>query len=170
MRQMMLTRSEILKEITAGRIRIVPFSDANLGPASYDVTLGDEFRIITAKKPILLTDDADVTAHSKKITAEQYTLKPGESVLGITRERITLPSDICAEVQGRSRFARFGLAVHITASFIQPGVSNRTVLEICNTGPATLILTPGTRIAQIIFARCEGTATYAGAFQSQEAL
>ena len=35
-------------------------------------------------------------------------------------------------IEGRSRFARIGLFVHITAGFMNPGINNRQVLEIYN--------------------------------------
>jgi len=88
--------------------------------------------------------------------------------LGITRERVKLPSDLCALVEGRSRFARLGLSVHITASFINPGVNNQTVLEIFNASSLTLALYPGTKVCQMVFMTMEGRATYNGSFQDQK--
>lgn len=37
-----------------------------------------------------------------------YLLKPGELVLGMTFEKLTLPPDIAGSMEGRSRFARYG--------------------------------------------------------------
>ncbi|CAG8790871.1 6188_t:CDS:2, partial [Racocetra persica] len=86
----------------------------------------------------------------------------------ITREMVSLPPDICALVaEGRSRFARLGLSVHITASFIHPGVKNQTVLEIFNASSLTLALHPGTKVCQMIFMTMEGQAEYSGIFQGQ---
>jgi len=41
-----LTRDAILAEIEAGRLRIDPFAPSAVGPASIDLTLGDELRVI----------------------------------------------------------------------------------------------------------------------------
>jgi dCTP deaminase len=57
-------------------------------------------------------------------------------VLGLTKEKITLADNISDRFEGRSRFARFGLAVHVTAGFMHPGISNHLVLEIVNSGYA----------------------------------
>ncbi|EXX51586.1 hypothetical protein RirG_260600 [Rhizophagus irregularis DAOM 197198w] len=103
------------------------------------------------------------------------------NLLGITKERVQLPSDLCAlvgklkkitnekssQIQGRSRFARLGLSVHITASFINPGSNNQTVLEIFNASSLTLALYPGTKVCQMIFMTMEGQAHYNGIFQDQ---
>ena len=70
-------------------------------------------------------------------------------------------------IEGRSRFARLGLSVHITASFINPGVDNQTVLEIFNASSLTLALHPGTKVCQMIFMTMKGEAEYSGIFQGQ---
>ena len=42
--------------------------------------------------------------------------------------------------EGRSRFARIGLFVHITAGFMNPGINNRQVLEIYNASNVRSVL------------------------------
>jgi dCTP deaminase len=101
---------------------------------------------------------------------ESFTLMPSETVLGITHERIKLPPNICGWLEGRSRFARMGLVIHMTASFIQPGINNRQILEIGNLAPFPIVLKPGVRICQIILERTEGKASYQGKFMRQDRL
>jgi dCTP deaminase len=61
----------------------------------------------------------------------------------MTHEKITVPDDMIALVEGRSCYARVGLSMHQTAPWIQPGWPGRAiVLEIFNTGPLTIQLTP----------------------------
>ena len=57
-------------------------------------------------------------------------IMPGETVLGITRERISLGAGLCGWLEGRSRFARLGLMVHISAPFMGPGIDSQQVLEM----------------------------------------
>lgn len=165
-----LTRDVILKEIRDGRIVIDPFTEDQVGPASVDLTLDNKFR--TFKKiheTFDVTEDANYATITDYIEVEdRFLLMPGEAVLGITRERICLPDDLCGWLEGRSRFARVGLTVHITAGFMQPGIGNRQVLEINNMASVPLALIPGTRLAQFIFQRCEGKARYQGRFSNQE--
>jgi len=73
---------------------------------------------------------------------ETYSLEPGEFVLCLTHESVTVPRSLIARVEGRSTYARMGLSMHQTAPWIQPGWSGRIVLEIVNNGPLTLELTP----------------------------
>jgi dCTP deaminase len=165
-----LTHDEILREIEAGRIQIEPFDPGAVGPASVDLSLDNKFRVFRKiHETFDVTEAANYEAVTEYIEVDDYfLLMPGESVLGITREKITLPDDICGWLEGRSRFSRVGLTVHVTASFMQPGISNKQVLEINNVAPIPLSLHPGTRICQFIFQRCEGTAHYHGRFADQE--
>jgi dCTP deaminase len=97
-------------------------------------------------------------------------LDPGATIHGITRERLTLPPDLCGFLEGRSRYARLGLMIHVTSAFVQPGVSNRQVLEISNVSGRPLEIHPGTRLCQIVLFRTEGEAVYRGRFADQSEL
>ena len=165
-----LTHDEIQKELKQGTIVIdPPVSEDQISVASVDLHLANEFRVFSTEKTTAVdlqeaTDYMDIT---ESIITEKLTVQPHETVLGITKEKITLPSNICGWLEGRSRFARLGLLIHISAGFIQPGVSNRQVLEITNLSPHPLVLHANERLCQIIFQRCEGTAVYNGRFVAQ---
>ena len=166
--QMILTKKEILKEIKGGRVKIQPFDKNAIGPASIDLTLGDELRIFNSEKAVI-SEKTDYKKISKIIKINKgYDLKPGELVLGITKEKITLPENIAGWINSRSRFARIGLMSHITAPFVAPGVSNKQVLEIYNAGNNTIKLLPNTKICQLVLQECKGNAKYNGKFKNQE--
>jgi dCTP deaminase len=167
-----LTRDAILAAIDAGRVVLEPFSRDQVGAASIDLTLGDEIRVIeTHGEPIPILADADYRDYTRVERLERpFLLRPGATVHGITRERITLPEDLCGLLEGRSRFARLGLMIHVTSAFVQPGVSNRQVLEISNVAGRALELHPGVRICQLVLLRTEGRATYRGRFADQQEL
>ena len=165
-----LTHERILQLITKGDIKIEPFDRKRIGPASIDLTLDTKFRVFKNVHELvhLSSDEFDVDAVSELIEMRDFfTLLPGQTVLGITVEKITLPPTICGWIQGRSRFARIGLMVHITASFIQPGVSNKQVLEMSNAGPIPLALHPGVAICQLILEEVKGEGKYTGKFVNQ---
>lgn len=168
---MILTRDKILGEIEGGNIRISPFQRSFLGPASYDLALGTTLRVFVERhEPFAVNNDADFRHLTKLIRMSKkkgYTMKPGEAVLGVTSEKISLSPNIAGWLEGRSRFARIGLMVHISSPFMQPGISSRQVLEIANLGPTPLTIFPGTRICQFVFERCEGKAVYRGRFRKQ---
>jgi dCTP deaminase len=167
-----LTRDAIQQELSAGRIQVEPWSADQLGPASIDLTLGDSIRVIEpVGAPIPIDDDVDYRDHThvRKLD-EPYPLAPGTTIHGITRERITLPDDLCGFLEGRSRFARLGLQIHVTSAFVQPGVSNRQVLEMSNVSGRTLQIRAGVRICQLVLFRTEGQAVYRGRFAEQQDL
>lgn len=169
---MILTRAVILAEIEAGRLRIEPFSADQVGPASIDLHLDDEIRVLRdGPEPIEIRDDVDyLTVTDRRPLADPYILAPGETILGITRETIHLPGDVAGWLEGRSRFARLGLMIHVTAGFVSPGVRNRQVLEISNVSHRGLAIHRGTRLCQIVLQRCEGNAIYTGRFAEQTRL
>ena len=163
-----LSRSAILREMKKGTIKVSPFSESNIGPASIDLTLDNQFRIPKRRKAIVITNEihGEQYAHLKK--SSRIVLKPGELALGITKETVTLSQGFCGWLQGRSRFARLGLMVHVSSSFVHPGVSNKQVLEMVNVGKSPLVITPGLKICQLILQRAEGKGQYKGRFQRQK--
>jgi dCTP deaminase len=166
-----LTRTEILDHIDAGTIVIDPFDHEQVGPASIDLHLDRQFRVFRPAQEIFhVTDEADYRHITDLIEVDDYfLLLPGQAIHGVTQERITLPDDICGWIQGRSRFARIGLMVHVTANFMQPGIRNaKQVLEMNNAGPIPLAIHPGTTMCQIILEQCTGRAQYLGRFQGQQ--
>ena len=164
-----LARDEILKEIAAGHIRIDPYDPTMVGPASVDLHLGSEFRVFRkAREVIRVTEETDYETITEKVhAADGLMLIPGETVLGITREQITLAPHLCGWLEGRSRFARLGLLVHVSASFMQPGIANKQCLELSNFSPMPLLVAPGLPICQFIFQRTIGEARYTGRFRDQ---
>jgi dCTP deaminase len=166
-----LIGEEIEKALKNRSITIEPLDSSQIGPGSIDLTLGNDFRIFKKKfKTYHIKNDShfqDITRDVHVKDGGYIVIKPGEMVLGITKEKITLADNISGRLEGRSRFARFGLAVHVTAGFMHPGISNHQVLEIVNLGHGPLALYPGTRICQFIFEKCDGHATYQGRFVEQ---
>lgn len=165
-----LTHDEIIKRIEKKEIKIEPFNPKNVGPASIDLTLDNKFRVFKNIRDLvhLTSDEVDIDAVSEVVTINNfYTLMPGSTVHGITVEKVTLPDNICGWIEGRSRFARLGLMVHITASFIQPGAENKQVLEMNNAGPVPIAIHPGITICQIILEETLGKSKYQGKFKAQ---
>lgn len=165
-----LTRDEIRKRIKTGEIKIEPFDQTSLGPASYDLHLGNKFRIFREIKEIFkVTPQVDFEKVTELTEVNgQFLLMPGQTVHGITQEKIILPPNLCGWIEGRSRYGRLGLIIHITSGFIQPGSCGNQVLEINNLGPIPLSLSAGLPICQIIFQECKGRAYYQGKFVNQK--
>lgn len=166
-----LIGDEIKKALDSGLINVQPLDPSQIGPGSIDLTLGNEFRIFKKQLQVYhIKDESNFEELTEVVhinDGNSIVISPGEMILGITKEVVTLAENISGRLEGRSRFGRFGLAVHVTAGFMNPGISNRQVLEIVNLGNTPLALYPGIRICQFIFEKCLGTAKYEGRFSQQ---
>ncbi len=164
-----LTRDVILRELDSGRIRIDPLDRSQIGVDSIDLTLGHQIREIkSSDDAIRVEDETDYRDHTLVRTLDApYRLEPGVTIHGITAEHVSLPDDLCGFLEGRSRFARLGLMIHVTSAYVQPGVSNRQVLEMSNVSSRALEIVAGVRICQLVLMRTEGRAVYAGRFKNQ---
>ncbi|KAL6057023.1 Deoxycytidine triphosphate deaminase [Balamuthia mandrillaris] len=167
-----LAREQILAAVKNGEIQITPFDESAVGCASIDLTLSNEFRFYKPGLTVIpVKEDTDYKDITEKVVLKEgdsYLLLPGCACLGITRETVKLGPNLCGLLEGRSRFARLGLFVHITAGFMNPGIENRQVLEIYNASNHPLALIPGEKVCQFVFMRMEGEASYSGKFSVNE--
>ena len=151
---MVLSDRSIREEIAAGRIVIDPFDDALVQPSSVDVRVGSAFRVfrnsrypyIDVKLPM-----EDLTELVTVADDEPFILHPGEFVLGVVAERVGLPTDIVATLDGKSSLGRLGLVVHQTAGVIDAGFDGHITLELANVANLPITVYPGMRIAQLSF-------------------
>ena len=166
-----LGKQAILQAIEQGAISITPFTRELVGPASIDLTLASTFRVFRkVHKVIEVRDNPDYRELTDKIevpSGKHILIMPGETILGITRERLRLGPGLCCWLEGRSRFARLGLMVHISAPFMGPGIDSQQVLEMSNFGPAPLEVYPGIPICQFVFQKLDGNEQYEGRFAGQ---
>lgn len=166
---MILGKIEVLKLIKEGKIKIEPFEEKSVGPASIDLTLDNKIRVFVLKdKKISINDGLDYLSITKEVDITKgYLLKPNELVIGMTKEKITLPDNLCAWLNSRSKFARVGFMSHISAPFMQPGISNRQALEIFNAGNEVIELLPGVKVCQLIIEEVKGGVKYTGRYKDQ---
>ena len=82
---------------------------------------------------------------------EEYYLHPGGTVLGTSKDYFGSDKYLI-QLSGKSSLARLGLVVHNTAGLINPGHFLNITFELCNFNKLPIILRPGMRIAQILFA------------------
>jgi len=148
---MILSNVDIKKYLKAGRIKIQPApSEEQIGATSVDLTLADEFWKFR-KGGIIDLETAKQEDVLEKFSARAVELKPGQMMLGKTVEKITLAPDVCGKLEGRSRYARFGTAIHVSSSLIHAGSSNHQILEIVNFSPRPVLLKAGMRVCQVMF-------------------
>jgi dCTP deaminase len=151
---MILSDRTIREEIDAGRIVIDPFDPACVQPSSVDLHVDAEFRVFAnSRYPYIdvKQEQPDLTELVETKPDEPFILHPGEFVLGSTLERVALPDDLVARLEGKSSLGRLGLLIHSTAGYVDPGWNGYLTLELSNVANLPITLYPGMRIGQISF-------------------
>lgn len=154
---MILAQAEIRDEVAKGQIKFdPPLEERQWHEASVDLRLGFKFTKLVARRGLKvslaygMSAVADAGLWKEKILRreddfgkpETYTVDPGEFILAQTYERIWMPRHLIGAVEGRSSYARAGLSMHLTAPWLQPGWNGLLTLEIFNSGPLSIELTP----------------------------
>lgn len=155
---MILSDRDIKKALESGRIVIAPALDltTQMGSCSIDLRLGNIFRVFEhSKKPYIDPAKKDysneITSPIELAMGEQFVMQPGDFVLAVTHEKVTLPADLMGRLEGRSSLGRLGIVVHSTASIFDPGWDGKCVLELGNLGRMAVALTVGMRICAMTF-------------------
>jgi dCTP deaminase len=154
---------------------IDPLEESRIQPASIDLTLDDEFhvsreRFSESKVHRSIVDLADIKKYAPDpyIVRGDHWIKPGEFVLASTAERVEIPDDLCARVEGKSSLGRLGLLVHLTAGYIDPGFKGKITLEIVNLSQSEIILRPGKAICQLSVIELSSEAEHPYGHESRE--
>lgn len=153
---MILSDRSIRELIASGRLIVEPFDQRSIQPASIDLHLDRKFLVFrNTRKPFLDVREPvdDVMELIEIPEGDPILVHPKEFVLGSTVERVEIPGDLVARLEGRSSLGRLGIVVHSTAGFIDPGFVGHVTLEISNLANLPIALYPGMRIAQLSFIR-----------------
>jgi dCTP deaminase len=160
---MILSDRSIKEEIALGRIEIEPFNEACVQPSSIDLHVDRTFRTFhNARYPFIdvkkempgLTEIVEVDGENP------FILHPGEFVLGSTVERVRLPDDLVARLEGKSSLGRLGLLIHSTAGYVDPGWDGYLTLELSNVANLPITIYAGMKIGQISFFRLTSAAEH----------
>ena len=155
---MILSDADILDRLADGDLVVEPLADVDqqVQPASVDLRLGETFlefqrTNIPCIHPTAADEVGEYVTETTVSAGEEFILHPGDFVLGTTRERVEVPPDLLATVQGRSSLGRLAIVIHATAGIVDPGYTGQITLELSNLGTAPVALTPGMRVSQLIF-------------------
>lgn len=150
---MILSDSDIREYVKSGRLAVEPFDPEAVEAAWIDLSLGNEFKLFrTSSRPYI--DVRNYSDHTESIMisdGKPFIIHPNEFVLAGVRERIEIPADLAAYVDGRSSLGRIGIVVHVTAGWVDPGFRGRLVLEMTNVGRMPVAIYPGMRICKLVF-------------------
>lgn len=153
----MLSDSEVLFHRGTGDLIIEPFIRENLGPNSYDVTLGTWFyreqSQLTLFNPFSEISVLETWGEPFEIPhGESLVLHPGESVLCHTVEFIGGRRKFASQMRARSSYGRSFITVCRCAGMGDVGYFNRWTMEVTNNARFhPVMLFTGMRVAQIVF-------------------
>jgi dCTP deaminase len=149
----LLSDVEIREALEDGDIILDPPPiDGDIQPASIDVHLGDRFGFLRERgrrRLVRLTDRSLVDYKQ----ANELALGPGQFALGQLAERLTLSPSMVARLEGKSSNGRKGLAIHVTAGFVDPGWDGILTIELFNASNTAYLLCKGDPIGQLAFDR-----------------
>jgi len=161
---MILSDRTIREELEAGRIEIEPLTEDCIQPSSVDLHVDRYFRVFRnhSMRVIDVKENQEDLTELVEITEDEaFVLHPGEFVLGSTAERVRLPDDLVARLEGKSSLGRLGLLIHSTAGFVDAGWDGHLTLELSNVANLPITLYPGMKIGQISFLRMTSPADVA---------
>jgi len=149
-----LSDRDVKAQIDAGRIVIEPYDASCIQPSSVDVKISNLFRVFRNHTAGVIDVKKDMTDLTELVEIPMdgvFMLHPGEFVLGSTLERVGVPDDLVARVEGKSSLGRLGLLIHSTAGFIDAGFDGHVTLELANVANLPITLYPGMKIGQVSF-------------------
>ena len=153
---MILSDRTIREELASGRIVIDPLGDGCIQPSSVDLRLDRLFRVFLNHTMPVIDVKEDLEDLTRLVTIppeDRFILHPGEFVLASTFEKVGVPNDLVARIEGKSSLGRLGLLIHSTAGFIDAGFQGHITLELSNVANLPITLYPGMKIGQISFLR-----------------
>lgn len=163
---MILSDGTLRNLLASGELVVDPVDEDQIQPASIDLRLSDHFLKVDENRLEVIRLDAEVAY--EELTQEQIVIPPHSFLLATTRERIRLPNDVTAFVEGRSSIGRIGLFIQ-NAGWVDPGFEGNLTLELFNANRLPIRLQTGRRICQLVFARMDQAAStpYQGKYQGQ---
>lgn len=184
---MILSDGDIRRRLEKGDLVVEPLDDPELQiqPASLDLRLGRKFLEFrktgissihpdrgfeisnyvretvvgeSRSKKQRTLNDFEQLADPDIEEQDEFILHPRDFVLGTTKERVEIPADLIAHVEGRSSLGRLAIVVHATAGIVDPGYKGQITLELSNLGSAPVALQPDMRISQLTFTELKNRA------------
>ena len=163
---MILSDKGIRDRLDTEDLLIDPLDTGCIQPASVDLKLGKEFVIIKHWGADIL--DFNSQPKYQSVEADEFLVPSHSFVLATTVEKLRLPHDLTAFVEGRSSVGRMGLFIQ-NAGWVDPGFEGQLTLELYNANSLPIRLHSGRRICQIVFCKMDQKTKrpYKGKYQGQ---
>ncbi|MBE8162380.1 MAG: dCTP deaminase [Bdellovibrionaceae bacterium] len=163
---MLLSYEALEAHLKSQKIVVDPLGPNALQPASIDLRLGNHFLSLDDSFTECLS--LDKGAKYKEHRQSEIILPPKSFLLATTFERIKLPADITAFVEGRSSIGRMGLFIQ-NAGLIDAGFEGHITLELFNANSVPIKLQAKRRVCQLVFFDMDQKTQfpYRGKYQNQ---
>lgn len=144
---MILTGTEIIREVNSGRIVLSPFSEQNINPNSYNYHLGTHYVIVESSGPLDSCGKLPAL-ESKMIPKDGIVIEPNRLYLCNTHEFIGSNCYVTSLI-GKSSMGRLGLFLQVSANLGHQMQIHQWTLEIRSCIPIRIY--PGMIIGQVTF-------------------
>lgn len=163
---MILSDKTLTKMIETGELKVSPLDKESIQPASIDCRLGNNFLIVEDREMQIIDLNSEIKY--RKYEGDEITIPPHSFLLATTLERVKLPDNLTAFVEGRSSIGRIGLFIQ-NAGWVDPGFEGQITLELYNANSLPIRLQAGRRICQLVFCSMDQAALnpYRGKYQGQ---
>ena len=170
---MYLSANDLEKALGQKSITVDPLFPNSINGASIDLHLGKEFLVFKKGNRPMLELKHDPAEHMDSVIIpidKPFILHPHQFALGVAIEKTGVDACHLGALDGLSGLARNGIAVHVTASTLNPGNSLCMTLELFNYHDQAIPLYYGMPVAQIKFAQLSSPVPseklYKGAYDS----
>jgi len=139
---------------------IEPFDDERVQPASYDLSVGDEYRLSHEKRIIKLGK------WKKKIKIPPYTI-----CYVLIKEKLNIPADVSAQIFPRHELVKRGLLIYPQPP-IDPGFKGKLYVLIHNLTNEIRTINKDEHLVSLVFYKLSDKSEkpYAGKYQNKETL
>lgn len=129
--------------------------EEDIDPVTVDFHLGSRILVPTMGRHIVIDIRRGVDKSNYEELylkeGEAITIRPGQFFIAETKEKLTLPNNIVARLEGKSGLARLGIVVHQTSARFDPGWSGPAALELRNNSDNDVIIYCGDKICAFSF-------------------
>lgn len=137
-----------IESLVRSRELIAPFSSNNLSNCRYNLRAGKAFLPKTGEELVIVS--------SKWKKRDHWIIKPSETLVIMTKEKINIPPDMFASYSQLNGLARQGLML-INVSIVEPGYCGPLSCFLVNFSKDSIHLYPDSDIAKICFHKLSGT-------------
>ncbi|MEP1231286.1 MAG: deoxycytidine triphosphate deaminase [Litorimonas sp.] len=123
----------------------------DVGKANYTLHVGNEVYITPNGNPDKLGKDRQLNLDTK----QYFEIPPGQFAFLLTKEKVSIPTDVLAFISVRAQYKFQGL-VNVSGFHVDPGFKGKLVFAVFNAGPSTVTLSEGEACFHIWFANLDG--------------